>query len=127
MNKDRIEAWVSALESGEYTQTQCALRRRILNADDGWRAVHTEYCALGVGMKVAQDQGVAIHPSLWNGEVLCPEVARWYGIAEDDNPHNPRVDTTELLEYSVAGLNDEGWTFWDIAQALRTKYLKEES
>lgn len=127
MNKDRIEAWVSALESGEYTQTTNLLRRRIIDADQGYMAVHTEYCALGVGMEVARGQGVVIYPNDWKGQVLCLAASEWYGIDGEDDCYNPQVPTTEDLEYSIAGLNDDGWTFWDIAQALRTKYLKEES
>lgn len=120
MNKEHIEVWISALESDEYTQTNNMLRRRYVSVDGRHREA---YCALGVAMEVAIKHGVEVASVDWLRGGLSYDVAQWYGFAE----HNakPLVELDDGHEVPVSDLNDNGWTFWDIAQALRAKFLKE--
>lgn len=115
MNRERIEAWVSALESGEYVQVTYAMREPLYDKDD--KVVGVGYCALGVGMKVAEQHGMEVVAVDWLPGRFTFEVREWYGLTEAD----PRVGI-----FHVSDLNDNGTSFWDIAQMLRAKYLKEE-
>jgi hypothetical protein len=62
----------------------------------------------------------------WGQYGVWPEyVSDWYGINDSD----PEIELdTQYGPFitSISGANDDGASFWDIAQALRTKYLKEE-
>lgn len=130
MNPEIKELWLAALRSGEYTQTQSAL------------AANGSYCCLGVLCEVAAQQGVpvavqpvAVHDGntfkSYDGEtgILPNSVRGWAGL-ENGNPltnvkryvtRNPyEGDELEDIElnFSLAELNDEGWSFADIADII---------
>jgi hypothetical protein len=101
-----IEEWACALESGEYKQG-----RGYLQSGD-------EFCCLGVHAKLAGIRSTRNY----NGRVTFefPGFGDAYGI----NPlmkrygmdHNGKPDLME----SVAGMNDRGDAFTEIAATLRT-------
>lgn len=102
MNKERLEAWISALESGEFEK----IKGRYFGHLDSNQA-----CALGVG-------GIVRDKFLGQGHTrgfLLPGLMDFYGLPSPD---------AEM----IANWNDKGsLSFWEIAQRLREKYLKEEA
>lgn len=136
-NKERIELWAKALESGRFKQTTGALKENIYDADKN--SIGAEHCGLGVGVEVALENGARLD---WKGETwplfrtvnaLMPRwAAEWYGLEIDGSlPTDVDVknvcpdDGCECID-SIANLNDAGFDFWDQAQALRSTYLKDE-
>ena len=145
MNKDKVRAWVEALRSGEYRQG----RDRLATVDN--EAVN--YCCLGVACEVAIKDGLNLDRTVVDGDdpdidvsvpyvlydtepnVLPSAVRQWLGVKDDikadisdiDGPWTPTdwsvIDPTYR---SVIKLNDGGWTFDMIAQALENTYLKED-
>jgi hypothetical protein len=63
--------------------------------------------------------------AVWRGGALHPLVAEWYGW----DRHNPELGINLGRGYedeNIASANDAGLSFWEIAQAVRAKYLKDE-
>jgi hypothetical protein len=118
VNKERVELFVAALESDEYKQCTEFLRR---NTDDG----ETQHCGLGVATEVALLHEPALRTIepyfLWFRSDLHEAVAAWYGF---DNAAVQLADSENGSDW-VGGWNDDGATFWEIAQAVRAKYLKD--
>lgn len=117
VNRERVELWAQALESDSYRQCTDILR------DQGVDGLH--HCALGVGMAVAELHGVRVYPLEWELTKLPSQVVKWYGLNEPD----PSLDDPQGLDpqFSVLDANDDRkLPFWDIAQLLRAKYLKDE-
>jgi hypothetical protein len=124
VNKDRVELFAAALESDRYRQ--CKGQLRVLTRG------HVDFhCALGVATQVALDNGLQEELQTWPREVeavwrsgaLSWQVADWYGW----NDTNPWIDIDlGRGEENIASANDAGVSFWDIAQAIRAKYLKDE-
>lgn len=121
LNKDRVELFLAALESGDYTQ--CTGSLRAVNQFDPnrpWR-----HCALGVATDVALNNGLQEELSGWSeaslfvGGALDEEVKDWYGFDTDDP-----VLTDD--QWTVSGFNDNDVPFWDIAQVGRAKWLKDQ-
>lgn len=131
-NRERIELWVNALESEEHPQVRFTMQEPII--DPQGNQVATGYCALGVGQLVAEQHGVETSLVDWTRGHLSPDAVAWYGI-ESKDPKIGRLtcdcggqgDCAEPLNTSVSALNDFGEAPWDIAQALRAKYLKENT
>jgi hypothetical protein len=123
VNKERVELFVAALESDKYKQCTGQLRRPLV--DTTWEKRYYTHCALGVATEVALLHEPALRTiaelELWNRGDLHEAVTAWYGFEEsgvDISPdHGPDW---------VGGWNDYGGTFWEIAQAVRTKYLKDK-
>lgn len=127
LNKDRVELFLAALEGEGYTQCINTLRT-ITRGEE-------ENCALGVATHVALNNGLrqeletefgtltqGFMDVLFDGGDLSPCVAIWYGFSTED----PILAQHNGNWRSVAGLNDSGWTFWDIAQAGRARWLKDQ-
>lgn len=136
VNKDAIEKWATALETGKYDQV------------DGKLYDGKAYCCLGVLCEVAVEEGV-IEPAVLvdNG---CPcdgckddqeyrydganltlprSVAEWaFGQYASTNPSlKTGADFDDVLndEEPATGLNDEfGWSFTSIAAAVRKTFLE---
>jgi len=120
VNKDRVELLCQALESGRYIQCRNRLRRTPLGLVQRW-----SYCALGVAIDVAVQNGLQVtFNEIENWYYLCGdlprEVQEWYGF-EDFNP-DIVLDGDEL---PIATANDDGADFWTISQAIRARYLKD--
>lgn len=105
--KERIDAWVEALESGKYKRTTSFLKN------------DNKYCCLGVACKVAIDMGENIETkeiddyTLFDGNegVLTEKVKKMFGINDQ---------TSFFL------LNDDGFGFKRIANFIKDelKYVK---
>lgn len=124
VNRERMELWAQALESEQYVQ--CARQLRIqLRGPESGDIVATWHCALGVGMAVAQAHGVQVLPWDWKDSQLPEVVKNWYGL-DSVNPYLD-IETETIAVGTVIGANDIlKLPFWDIAQLLRAKYVKEE-
>lgn len=121
VNKERVELWAQALESEQYVQCYSELRLAVLEGYDISRT-KTLHCALGVGIAVALANGCE-DPYSWEGVRFSQEVLAWYGFEDEDVPL--KIDEDEAV--GVIYINDElKLPFWDIAQAIRTTYLKDD-
>lgn len=138
MNEANIRRWVDALRSGEFRQGTGALHTREGDKD--------LYCCLGVACDLARADGALVDPK-WRyraidkmayygetgeGHLLPAEAAVWLGFDpdlddvalryEEHGPDDPTEGSSH--EASAAELNDNGWDFGDIAQAIEDYYLE---
>lgn len=126
VNKERLELFAEALESGDYRQCKGRLRAHSCYEDAVW------HCALGVATDVALNNGLQealidlqIPPDVtWVNPTLHDFTVSWYGW--DGDPDPLLAEDEDGNEETIAGLNDAGWSFWQIAQAVRTRWLKDE-
>lgn len=131
MNKDRVELFLAALESGKYTQCTGHLRQQVLFAS---MILEQRHCALGVATEVALDNGLREElrtmgyngdEFLFTGGRLHEWVMQWYGFEHTDplltEPARPDSHLT-----TVSRLNDGGKDFWTIAQMGREQWLKDQ-
>lgn len=142
-----IEQWVTALESGDYAQAKRTLNRVTPHpTEEHADYAQTGFCCLGVLCDLAVKAGVIEAPTVnRRGEAeyggaeggtafLPPEVRDWAGLL-GNNPEvnyerakywNFDVDESEV--YTATGplsdLNDEqGKAFPEIAQIIRENFL----
>lgn len=117
-------AWIKALRSGEYRRASSYLAKA--RKKDG---VPTSFCCLGLACHIAKVPGILGMGTTTGGssyivygegrsESFLPKEARdWLGVDESDPgiewPIEHRMQGTTL-----ADLNDAGWTFVQIADAL---------
>jgi hypothetical protein len=109
MNPQIKQKWVSALRSGEYQQGQYCLRK-----EDG-------FCCLGVLCDLyGKENNVEWEPSTHYNNVyvfqdmatiLPLSVMEWVGVGEGNPLVNDEIGT-------LAGLNDNGTTFNEIADVI---------
>lgn len=117
--KEHLAEWVAALRSGNYKQGRSRLRRG------------DEYCCLGVAMELAgvpceipaDDPGVVYYYAGPYGSALTltPAGEEWLGVSTSA----PYVDmpvgwdrSDDCCRTNVAELNDEGFTFDQIADLV---------
>ena len=128
VNKDRVELFAAALESDRYKQCRGQLKMLGTDPDPGGWKIRELHCALGVATQVALDNGLGReHPRIlgvWGRGDLHPAVAEWYGW-DHTNPYLD-IDLGSGEEENIASANDFGLSFWQIAQAVRAKWLKDE-
>lgn len=130
---DYKDKWIAALRSGEYEQGRSGL---CIEDDTGVR----HYCCLGVLAQLdgvlTQERKTYIHELGYTGvrqfgwlEGYAPNEAMYAGVngvLERFSPVSPlEIDGTDRrdawsLPYVVANLNDNGWTFNQIADYLET-------
>lgn len=114
MNQEIKNKWVAALRSGDYRQGKNALRKG-------------EYhCCLGVLCEIAVAEGVVQQGIDHHGDSLYGpdeeysflprEVIKWSGF----EVRNPYVEY-EGDTHSLAGLNDKGKTFSEIADIIEAQ------
>lgn len=148
VNKEAIQLWVEALESGEYEQCQSELKSR-----------SGGYCCLGVATDVFMKHNPGVVTEVYNEDLdavyfawnhpyssytdqlresafLPDPVTKWLGF-DDFRPiaHNvsiPRSLVGEPLENDIFPeiplhtLNDsEGFTFQEIADVLKKEHLSD--
>lgn len=129
MKKEVLSKWIEALRSGDYTRGEGYLCR----TDDDGDELH---CCLGVLCELAIKDGVKITKAYRDEDetivsfndyqdFLPEEVATWAGL-----PHkNPSVEHLsggdfedfELTE-PLSDLNDQGYSFQQIAEILETNW-----
>ncbi len=118
MNKERVMAWVAALRSGEYEQTQGCLHK------------DNAYCCLGIGCVVAMKGGLELELGTsyanrvtYDGHAggMPGKVREWFG-------GDPAITITAIYngeQHSLADLNDVySLSFNQIADCLEETYLK---
>lgn len=122
-NKQRVALLVDALRSGKYEQTSGTLKHE------------NRYCCLGVACELFRLENPAYQwiPSQSGYDIFIDSnatmpltVYSWYGFTEP-NPQLRKYPPTEddgMSEWSMAGRNDFGATFNEIADALEMEYLK---
>lgn len=126
-------AWIEALESGEFDQAKGCLRKaETARAQGGDNRAETGYCCLGVACEVARKAGAV--DGEWEANTERPQfVVRKDGEAEESaggalplavqdwlgvDSSDPRV-----LGTCASTRNDQdGWTFAEIATALREQF-----
>jgi hypothetical protein len=110
MKKKIADLWCDALESGMYPQG-----KNCLESSQG-------YCCLGVLCVLAAEHGVNVKTDLYesntvskriSGETLDsqPNVMQWAGLHTDDGKLSDCM--------TLASINDEGFTFHQIAVTIR--------
>ena len=119
LNKERLERWIGALESGEYKQTIGYLREP--DAVQADRVLRYRYCAVGVGVQVAWEE---LGGHVWRGPWCnAPQTYQffydWLGVDQSEIP----IHDDNGRKGSVTGFNDGGAEFPEIAQRLRKEYL----
>jgi hypothetical protein len=116
--------WTAALRSGEIPQVES-----VLNDGQG-------RCCLGVLCDIAVADGVVPEPvfddlhEVWSYigsyQLLPDEVTAWAGFTADDLDEGDPVVTVQhrdreagvVAPFGLAELNDDGWTFGEIADAI---------
>lgn len=106
-----LEEWPAALESGEFEQT-----RGVLNSKEGG------YCCLGVACELLSRKRLVPYTH-WKGEAELPEKAiqllKIDALGEFSDGNDDDYG-------SLAGLNDDGKTFKEIAKKIRSIEKKKE-
>lgn len=133
MNGNIKERWITALESGKYSQSH----RTLADANG--------FCCLGVLCEIAMEDSVVNKeiipdgtgnffskyegPDDYSTSMLPEDVQVWAGI--DKNPFFPNEDVKEVIgefpeeltgygaKVSLAALNDSGLSFTEIAKVIR--------
>lgn len=121
VNKARVQLWVDALRSGEFTQARGVLEARDLY-ENGLPQV-TGHCCLGVAQHVALRNGwdpLVGHTDLdWGRAGLDHEAGKWFGFGVSDRADPKLTESTSCVE-----ANDQlGWSFEQIADALEARYI----
>lgn len=112
VNRENMEKWIKALESGEHKQVCYELK-----IDDG------SMCAMGVGVHVALENGIK---GDWE-TIDWVSLRDFYGIRVGLGG-NVSLKQDDSKTINVVNANDgAGQDFWTIAQRLRETYLKDES
>jgi hypothetical protein len=120
---EMFEKWVEALRSGEYKQTTEVLRSREGDC----------YCCLGVLCNLIDpttwDRPFFYAGWSWNnepGEGLPELVAELYGIEEGPAtvPSGEKITIRDISDDSLAGLNDSGATFAEIADVIEAEFIE---
>lgn len=137
-NAETIKKWVAALRSGEFSQARGALRK-----DEA-------FCCLGVACELyrretgkgvwdpnTQEDGIAFEERATDPEALdrydererainweqLPEfVANWL-----DTTPNPDLEKENGQKTDAATMNDNGYSFTEIADAIERTLLAKES
>lgn len=125
VNKERVELWAQALESEQYVQCYGHLRNGL-----------NHRCAVGVAIEVALRNGhqfsgygerdeCGMVTAIWCGDFLPRSITSWYGFDLPDPLLNMEYQDKRPLRTTMVNDNLR-LPFWDIAQAIRATYLKDE-
>lgn len=116
VNKVNIALWVQALESDRFKQGT----GNLISIVNGQKF----HCCLGVACEIAMEHGVELTMTIGDGVVvvgnhdgyLPPAVQDWLGL-----PTDPMLADGVT---AVSANDNRGWTFPEIAAALRKRYLE---
>lgn len=120
----RLKAWIKALRSGDYKQTQ------------GQLYTGKAYCCLGVacdlylkekGLKWTKETkrtyGIPTEDSELQTTELSEDIAAWFGLGIHNNPEVLDKDGARV---SLISLNDDrGYSFKQIAKVIEQQILKK--
>lgn len=134
VNVEVIEKWVEALESGDYKQGKGYLNAPKVASGPFENKTDRLFCCLGVlcELAVAAEvippgadvenayQGAFMYGEHLLGCSLPNEVQRWAGFSGSD----PLVRHSLSAPDSLAGMNDSGVKFPEIAQVIRDNFLE---
>lgn len=131
VNRERVQLWVEALDSGEFKQTQGCLREEFLKVGKDWISASPtneraesereyRYCCLGVAIQVALRNGLELGPD-WGSPVMGWEVVTWYGFDGGD----PVIDTFHQAVSAVDANDVKQYSFNRIADSIRSTYLPD--
>lgn len=116
MDPQLKERWIEALESGKYEQGRNVLRDK-----------DNKFCCLGVLCDVMKPNGwvMGINDYYWHSGILnrLPvEIQNVTGLSDLGHFQHPVLleDNTEWV--TLAGLNDHGMPFKEIAQVIREQF-----
>lgn len=101
--KENRKKWIDALESGEYKQGKCLLKR-----DDA-------YCCLGICTLLYANENPDYKPD-WGRTHLDTEVREWVGLSTIGG----KFEIGHTDNYLV-NLNDNGKTFQEIAAVIKSE------
>ena len=121
MDLEIKKLWIKALRSGDYLQGYSYLQQ------EGNR-----FCCLGVLSDLGIKAGV-IEESLQKNmcyaygdqqavSKLCYEIKKWSGITFDYGDLEKKVTVHDSKCYSLASLNDAGFTFQQIADVIEEQF-----
>lgn len=120
MDPEVKQQWMDELRSDNWPQGVGALRQVSYDGEDG--KPHYTYCCLGVLCELHRRAvGGAWDGNLYLQErtVLPAQVVEWAGLGE----YNPTIDSyvnEEGIPGSLAGINDSGYAFPQIAELIGT-------
>lgn len=130
MNIENMRIWIETLESGKYSQTNGGL-----HDDKGFCCLGVLCDIKGVEWHLSTDDVATdffyVEPTNGVPELYAmpgPEVLSWLGMESIpfiDHEHlsaSQRVKMTHQVKPSVAALNDNGFSFAEIAALLRLQY-----
>lgn len=126
MKKEIADKWVAALRSGEYQQA-----KEWLKTNDG-------FCCLGVLCDISGLGTWATEPcegvyakhlgavaycddDSMDATALSDKVQEWAGMFSEEGSLR---DDDAAITYSLVQMNDEGWTFEEIADYIETNWEK---
>lgn len=121
MKKDKADLLIAALRSGEYEQAQHQLRKE------------GRFCCLGVACDLfhketglgqwMEDEAFRVGALNGSHSTLPPSVAAWLGVKHNAaNPDTSVLNKKLNITYSIAELNDAGWTFDQIADVIEREW-----
>lgn len=132
-NKERIELLCRELESTKVQQCGEELRKQeaLLTATGKVIPLPVMMCVWGVATELALQHGVQTRRDPWRGPVPQPEIVEWFfglGVRYTDVGivHQPEGSPVPLDLDLIDWNDDYRLPFWDMAQGLRAKYLKDE-
>lgn len=118
INREHVQLWVEALESGEFEQGRNQLRNSC-GFDDAHTRIKYNYCCLGVAVEVALRNGYVpqehtntlgmtmVEAYDHMSTVLWPGIAAWYGF----NTTDPYVGLKAVEAYNQEDERHEGFRF----------------
>jgi hypothetical protein len=127
VNKENVEKLCARLESATERQGRGA---KFEGAEEfGYPSspldlAQGKFCALGIVDLCAVEQGVVVWSNVvWAYPYLDPQAQLFYGFEHGD----PWINLPNGEQVSIVAANDDlVMSFWDIAQAIRATYLKED-
>jgi hypothetical protein len=125
IQKERLKAWVAALRSGEYKQTE----GHLADADGAHGSNPNRHCCLGVACEVYIADQKLDRTGFWvthDGDTeLPPDVRDFFGLPTDNPDLEFETEDGEVDYDSASELNDGlKWPFPRIADAIERTFLK---
>jgi hypothetical protein len=114
VNPQLKQSWIAALRSGHYTQGRGLLRERSLTGD-------ARFCAMGVLFDLIAT------PAQWD-RLTKPAVR--FGMSDEVSGYMPaeilgEIGVSDMQQALIAGLNDDGKTFEQIADVIEKDFEDE--